>query len=306
VSEAESLVTGFLGSAVRVATPLLLAATGETISERAGVINLGLEGMMLAGALAATLGATTTGGGPWAGVALAIMVGMALATVFALLTVGARTDQVIAGTALTLAAVGLTGTVYRRVYGAAGAGLDVPTLGPIGVPGLERIPLIGPSFFDQPVPTYIALVALPIVWWVLFRTRMGLALRATGETAALARSAGVRTRLIRSGATIVGGGFAGLAGATLVLAQVGSFAEKMTAGRGYIAIAIVVLGRWHPVGVGAAALLFGAASALQFVFQTLGLRVPYQLFLMLPYAVALLALGGAVGRVRAPADLGRP
>jgi simple sugar transport system permease protein len=289
-----------------VATPLLLAATGETISERAGVINLGLEGMMLAGALAATLGATAAGGGPWVGVVLAVLVGMALAAAFALLTVGARTDQIIAGTALTLAAVGLTGTVYRRVYGAAGAGLGVPTLGAIGVPGLERIPVIGPALFDQPAPTYIAIVALPVVWWALFRTRLGLALRATGEAAALARSAGVRTRLIRTGATIVGGGFAGLAGATLVLAQVGTFAEKMTAGRGYIAIAIVVLGRWHPAGVGAAALLFGAASALQFVFQTLGLTIPYQLFLMLPYALALLALGGAVGRVRAPADLGRP
>lgn len=306
MTEAVPLVAGFLGAAVRVATPLLLAATGETISERAGVINLGLEGMMLAGALAATLGAMAPGASPWAGVALAILVGMALAAAFALLTVGARTDQIIAGTALTLAAVGLTGTVYRRVYGAAGAGLGVPTLGAIGVPGLERIPVIGPALFDQPAPTYIALVALPIVWWVLFRTRLGLALRATGEAAALARAAGVRTRLIRTGATIVGGGFAGLAGATLVLAQVGSFAEKMTAGRGYIAIAIVVLGRWHPAGVGAAALLFGAASALQFVFQTLGLRIPYQLFLMLPYALALLALGGAVGRVRAPADLGRP
>ncbi len=305
MSEAGPLIAGFLGAAVRVATPLLLAATGETISERAGVINLGLEGMMLAGALAATLGATN-GGGPWAGVALAVLVGMALAAAFALLTVGARTDQIIAGTALTLAAVGLTGTVYRRVYGAAGAGLGVPTLGAIAVPGLERVPVIGPALFEQPAPTYIALVALPIVWWMLFRTRLGLALRATGEAAALARAAGVRTRLIRSGATIVGGGFAGLAGATLVLAQVGTFAEKMTAGRGYIAIAIVVLGRWHPAGVGAAALLFGAASALQFVFQTLGLRIPYQLFLMLPYALALLALGGAVGRVRAPADLGRP
>ena len=116
----------------------------------------------------------------------------------------------------------------------------------------------------------------------------------------------MRTRLIRAGATIVGGGFAGLAGATLVLAQVGTFAEKMTAGRGYVAIAIVVLGRWHPAGVAVAALLFGAASALQFVFQAMGLAVPYQLFLVLPYALTLLALAGAVGRVRAPADLGRP
>lgn len=306
MSDVESMVGGFLAAAVRVATPLLLAATGETVSERAGVINLGLEGMMLAGALAAALGASAPGGGPWTGVALALLTGMILAAAFALLTVGARTDQIIAGTALTLGAVGLTGTIYRRVYGPGGAGLGLPTLGAVEIPGLARIPVIGPALFDQPVPTYIALAALPIVWWLLFRTRLGLALRATGEGAALARAAGVRTRLIRAGATIAGGGFAGLAGATLVLAQVGTFAEKMTAGRGYIAIAIVVLGRWHPAGVGVAALLFGAASALQFVFQALGVRVPYQLFLMLPYALALLALGGGVGRVRAPADLGRP
>ncbi|HEY8258602.1 MAG TPA: ABC transporter permease [Gemmatimonadales bacterium] len=299
------MVGGFLAAAVRVATPLLLAATGETINQRAGVINLGLEGMMLAGALAATLGATASGGGPWIGVVLALLAGMALAAAFALLTVGARTDQIIAGTALTLAAVGLTGTIYRRVYGAGGAGLGLPTLGAVGIPGLDRIPVIGPALFDQPAPTYIALVALPVVWWFLFRTRLGLALRATGEAASLARAAGVRTQLIRIGATVAGGAFAGLAGATLVLAQVGTFAEKMTAGRGYIAIAIVVLGRWHPAGVGVAALLFGAASALQFVFQSLGVRIPYQLFLMLPYALALLALAGAVGRVRAPADLGR-
>lgn len=304
MTDIEPMVGGFLAAAVRVATPLLLAATGETISERAGVINLGLEGMMLAGALAAALGATASG--PWTGVLLAVLAGMALAAAFALITVGARTDQIIAGTAVTLAAVGLTGTIYRRAYGAGGAGLGLPTLAALPVPALDRIPLIGPALFDQPAPTYIALLAIPLVWWVLFRTRLGLALRATGEAAALARAAGVRTRLVRAGATVVGGGFAGLAGATLVLAQVGTFAEKMTAGRGYVAIAIVVLGRWHPAGVAVAALLFGAASALQFVFQSMGLEVPYQLFLMLPYALTLLALGGAVGRVRAPADLGKP
>jgi general nucleoside transport system permease protein len=149
------------------------------------------------------------------------------------------------------------------------------------------------------------LLLLPIVWWVLYRSRLGLALRATGESAAMARTAGIRAGRMRAGATVVGGAFAGLAGATLVLAQVGTFAERMTAGRGYVAIAIVVLGRWHPAGVAVASLLFGAATALQFVFQSLGLAVPYQLFLMLPYVLTLLALAGAVGRVRAPADLGR-
>jgi ABC-type uncharacterized transport system permease subunit len=297
------LAGGFLAAAVRVATPLLLAATGETVAERSGVINLGTEGIMLAGALAAALGATAWG--PWAGLGAAMLAGMCLAAVFALIAIGARADQIITGTAITLAAVGLTGTIYRKAYGDTGAGLSLPTLPNLPIPGLSDIPVVGPGLFDQPAPTYLAVAALPLVWWVLFRTRLGLQLRATGEAAAMARAAGVRTGLMRAGATIIGGGFAGLGGATLVLAQVGTFAERMTAGRGYLAIAIVVLGRWHPAGVAAAALLFGGATALQFLFQALGTRAPYQLFLMLPYVLTLLALAGAVGRVRAPGDLGR-
>ena len=304
MTDAVTVAGGFLAAAVRVATPLLLAATGDTVTQRSGVLNLGLEGMMLAGALAATLGATAAG--PWTGMVLAIVSGMLLAAVFALVTIGARADQVIAGTAITLGAVGLTGTIYRRAYGAAGAGLDLPTLAAIPIPGLSAVPVLGPAIFSQPAPTYLGFLAVPIVWWLLFRTRLGLALRATGESADVARASGVPTRLVRAGATLVGGGFAGLAGATLVLAQVGTFTERMTAGRGYVAIAIVVLGRWHPVGAAVAALAFGAATALQFLFQTLGLDVPYQLFLMLPYMLALLALAGVVGSVRAPGDLGRP
>jgi ABC-type uncharacterized transport system permease subunit len=299
----EALAAGFLAAAVRVATPLLFAATGETVTERSGVINLGIEGTMLAGALAAALGATAWG--PWGGLGVAVLAGMVTAGVFAALAIGARADQIIAGTAITLAAVGLTGTIYRQVYGAGGAGLTIPTFSALPIPGLAQIPLLGPAFFEQPVPTYLAFMGVPLVWWVLFRTRLGLALRATGEAAAMARAVGVRTSWIRAGATIVGGGFAGLGGATLVLAQVGTFVERMTAGRGFLAIAIVVLGRWHPVGVALAAMLFGIATALQFLFQALGVRVPYQLFLMLPYLLTLLALAGAVGRMRAPGDLGR-
>ena len=303
MSGPEELIAGFLAAAVRVATPLLLAATGETVAERAGVINLGIEGMMLAGALAAALGASAAG--PWTGVVAGIGAGTALALVFAAVVVGARGDQIITGTAVTLAAVGLTGMVYRQAYGTAGAGLDLPTLAALPLPGLRRIPLIGAAFFDQPAPTYLAIGALPVVWWSLFRTRAGLMLRATGESEVMARAAGVRTGLVRAVATVIGGGFAGLAGATLVLAQVGTFAEKMTAGRGFIAIAIVVLGRWHPAGVGLAALLFGAATALQFLFQTLGWDVPYQLFLMLPYGLTLLRARGPGRAGPPPADLGR-
>ncbi len=297
------LAGGFLAAAVRVATPLLFAATGETITERSGVINLGIEGIMLAGALAAAIGATTWG--PWGGLAMAALAGMLAAAVFALLAIGARADQVITGTAITLAMVGLTGTIYRQAYGTQGVGLSIPTFSELSIPGLSRIPVLGPGFFQQPIPTYLVFAALPLVWWVLFRTRMGLALRATGEAAAMARATGVRTTLIRWVATVIGGAFVGLGGATLVLAQVGTFAERMTAGRGFLAIAIVVLGRWHPGGVALAALLFGLATALQFLFQALGVQAPYQLFLMLPYLLTLLALAGAVGRVRAPADLGR-
>jgi len=303
MTELLTLAAAFLAAAVRVATPLLFAATGETIAERSGVINLGIEGTMLAGALAAAIGSAV--GGPWTGLLFAALAGMALAAVFALLAIGARADQIITGTAITLAAIGLTGIIYRQAFGAGGAGLTIPTFATVSIPGLSRIPVLGPALFEQPAPTYLAFAALPVVWWTLFRTRLGLALRATGEAAAMARAAGVRTRLIRTGATIVGGGFAGLGGATLVLAQVGTFAERMTAGRGFLAIAIVVLGRWHPAGVALAALLFGLATALQFLLQALGVNAPYQLFLMLPYLLILLALAGAVGRVRAPGDLGR-
>ena len=303
MSGMEELAAGFLAAAVRVATPLLLAAIGETVTERAGVINLGIEGMMLAGALAAALGASSAG--PWTGVAAGVGAGIVLAAVFAAVVVAARGDQIITGTAITLGAVGLTGMIYRQAYGAGGAGLDLPTLAPVAVSGFRDLPVLGPAFFEQPAPTYLAYAALPIVWWALFRTRAGLMLRATGESEPMARAAGVRTARVRALATLIGGGFAGLAGATLVLAQVGTFAEKMTAGRGFIAIAIVVLGRWHPAGVGLAALLFGAATALQFLFQTLGWDVPYQLFLMLPYGLTLLALAGLVGRVRPPAGLAK-
>ncbi len=297
------LIAGFIAAALRVATPLLLAATGETIAERSGVINLGVEGSMLAGALAATIGSTWNG--PWYGLAAAAAAGMALAGVFALVAVLGRADQIISGTAVTLGAIGLTGAAYRAAYGAAGAGLSIPTLSAVEIPVLSSIPLLGVALFAQPVTTYLALAAVPVVWWMLFRTRPGLALRAAGESAVAARAAGVRVRAARTVATVAGGAFAGVAGATLVLAQVGTFTERMTAGRGFIAIALVVLGRWHPGGVLLAALLFGAANALQFVFQASGADVPYQLFLMLPYLLALLGLAGAVGRVRAPGDLGR-
>lgn len=297
-------VAGFLAAAVRIATPLLWSATGELVAERAGVINLAIEGSMLAGCLAGALGAAV--GGPWVGVLAAVGAGLLVASIFAAVAVWGRGDQIIAGTALTLGAIGVTGMVYRRAFGTGGAGLDLPTFQVAPIPVLHGIPVLGPMLFAQPVLTYLAVLAVPLVGWLLFRTRLGLELRATGEAAEAAHATGVRVRWRQTLATLIGGAMAGVGGATLVLAQVGTFTERMTAGRGFIAIAIVVLGRWKPMGVLLASLFFGAATALQFAFQAMGLEVPYQFFLMLPYVVALVALAGVMGRVRAPAGLGRP
>jgi ABC-type uncharacterized transport system permease subunit len=177
--------------------------------------------------------------------------------------------------------------------------------GPRAIPGLAALPVVGSGFFNQPVVTYAWYLSVPAIWWWLYRTQAGLGLRAVGESPAAAEAAGVRPNRARFLAIVFGGALGGLAGGALVLAQAGTFAEGMSAGRGFIAIAIVVLGRWHPIGVALAALVFGAASALQYLLQATGLALPYQLFLGLPYLLTLAALAGVAGKVRAPAWLGR-
>lgn len=297
-------LVAFLEATVRVATPLALAALGETVTQRSGVINIGLEGAMLLGALAGALGALLTGS-PSGGLAAGVLAGALTGWLFALLTVRLRCDQIVIGTAFTLGAIGLSGAIYRAAFGVTGAAMTLPAYAPLPLPLLSSIPLAGPVLFVQPLPTYLLYLLIPAVWFVLMRTQPGLAIRAAGESPAAATAAGIRVAALRTAATAFGAALGGMAGATLVLAQAGTFAERMTAGRGFIAIAIVVLGRWHPLGVAAGALLFGAASALQFAFQATGSGVPYQLLLMLPYVVALLALAGAIGRAQAPAALGQ-
>jgi simple sugar transport system permease protein len=298
-----SPATAFLEATVRTATPLALAALGEVVVERGGILNIGLEGVILVGAFGALVGATS--GGIIGGYAAAIACGILLACFFGLFAIAFRADQIITGTAVTLLAVGLTGTLYRALYGTMGAALSIPTSGPKAIPVLSSLPVVGLGFFYQPVVTYLAYVCVPVVWWWMFRTHAGLALRAIGEAPAAAAAAGVRVDRARWLAIAFGGAMGGLAGGTLVLAQAGTFAEGMSAGRGFIAIAIVVVGRWNPLGVALAALMFGGASALQFLLQALGLALPYQLFLALPYVLTLAALAGVAGRVRAPAALAK-
>jgi ABC-type uncharacterized transport system permease subunit len=293
----------FLAATVRTAVPLGLAAFGELVVERAGLINIGLEGAILAGAFGALVGASTWGVGMgFAGAALA---GMLIAVLFALCVIWIRADQIITGTALTLLSVGATGTLYRALFGSGGAALGIPTSEPLALPGLSSLPLVGTALFVQPPITYAAYLVAPALAWWFRRTHGGLALRAIGERPEAAEAAGIAVDRARMFAILVGGIFGGLAGGTLVLAQAGTFAEGMSAGRGFIAIAIVVLGRWTPHGIAAGALLFGAASALQYAFQAMGWNAPYQLFLVVPYVLTLAALAGAVGRARAPAALGR-
>ena len=293
----------FLEATVRTATPLALAALGEVVVERSGMLNVGLEGVVLAGAFGALVGATH--GGVAGGFAMSIACGVAVVLIFAVFTVALRADQIITGTAVTLLSIGLTGTLYRALYGSAGAALTIPTSHPTSIPLLSQLPVIGSGLFNQPIVTYVVYLSVPLVWWWMYRTHAGLALRAMGEAPMAARAAGVRIAQMRVGALVFGGITGGAAGGTLVLAQAGTFAEGMSAGRGFIAIAIVVLGRWNPIGVALAALAFGIASALQFLLQAVGLALPYQLFLALPYLVTLAALAGVAGKVRAPAWLAR-
>jgi simple sugar transport system permease protein len=278
----------FVESSVRTATPLVLAAIGETVVERAGIINIGLEGIVIGGAFGALVGATH--GGPVVGMALGMAAGMTLAVLFYVFVDLLNTDQIVTGTAVTILALGLTGALYRTMYGNTGAALTIDTLPSV--------------LFGQPATAYLTLLLVPATWWWMHRTHAGLSLRAIGESPGAALTAGIPIARYRLGALCFGGALGGLAGATLVVAQVGTFAEGMSSGRGFIAIAVVVLGRWNPLGTAVAGLVFGAAMAMQYWIQSLGLAIPYPVILAIPYLLTLAALAGVAGRVRSPRALG--
>lgn len=299
------ILTAFLEAGVRLGAPLALAALGETLSERGGVLNIGLEGSIICGALGAALGALATGS-PTAGLVAGAAAGAAVAAVFALFVLWLNADQIITGTAITMGGLGITAALYQARFGATGTQLSLPTLETWTIPVLSSIPVVGPALFSQKPTVYLAYLLAPALAWFLFRTAAGLQVRAVGEDPDSAAAAGVRVRLVRFLVTLAGGALAGLAGAHLSIAFTGTFQPEMSAGRGFIAIAVVVLGRWHPVYVLLAALFFGTAYSLQTFLQTLGLDVGYQLFLAVPYVLTLLALGGWLGRSRAPAALALP
>jgi len=292
-----------LAAGLRLGAPLLLAALGELWVQRAGVVNIGIEGTMLIGAFAAFAVAHGSGS-PALGTAAAVGAGLGTGLLFAGFAVVRRADYIVVGLAVNLLALGVTGLASRALYG--GAVPRGPRWAEVAVPGLAELPGVGPVLFQQTPFAYAALLLAAATAFGLARTRWGLRVRAVGESARAADAEGVPVQAVRAAVLAVGGALAGLAGASLSVSQTHTFTEDMTAGRGFIALAIVVFGRWRPAGVVGAALFFGVATALQFRLQARGFDVPYPVFLMLPYLLTLLVLALASAAGRAPADLGRP
>lgn len=294
-----------LHSTLVAATPLLLAALGETLVQRAGVINIGLEGLILCGAFAGMVGSYWTGS-PLIGLILGAFSGAVLSTIFALLIVGLGANQIVAGIGINLFAVGLTGVLYRGIFGVTGQALIVTTLEPVIPQGLGDLPFLGHILFQHTPLVYVSLLLVPLSSFFLFHTRGGLQLQAVGEHPQAAETLGISVSQTRTLSLLVEGLLAGLAGSYLSLAYSNTFIEGMSAGRGFIALAIVIFGRWYPAGVLAAALFFGGATALQFHLQALGSTLPYQFVLMLPYILTLLALAFTGMKLTAPSALGEP
>jgi len=302
---ADALVE-FLAATVRIASPLLFAALGGILSERAGVFAVGLEGMMLAGAFAGVV-ATYGTGMVMAGLLASVAGGMLLAAVVAVATTRFRADQMVTGLAVNILALGLTSFLLRG-FGAGGEAptIRVTTLPPLPVPWLADLPLIGPVLFRQPALTYLAVALTVAVFVFLVRTRPGLTLRAVGENPTAVFAVGGNPARVRAIAVVAAGAFAGIGGAVLSLQQVGTFTDGMTHGRGYLALAAIIVGRWMPGGALVGCLVFGAADALQLRVQAIHLPVSSYIIQMLPYVVSLAVLAGLGRTARMPAAIGAP
>ncbi len=295
-----------LESALRVSTPLMFAALGGVLSERAGVINIGLEGMMLVGAFAGWAMALASGNS-WLGVLAAAAAGALLASLHAVLVLRLRVDAIISGVGLNLLAVGLTTYVLGAMTGGTYLGDQSARLAP-WVPSLAGVPVLGTILGARSPLVPMALLAAGIAWFVMYRTRPGLQLRAVGEAPRAALAAGIRVERARYAWLAIGGALAGLGGAYLALEATGRFTQNATAGRGYLALAAVIFGRWNPVGAATAVAVFALAEAFQMTMQgnrILGLTVPSELMSALPFILGLVALTGVLGKTSPPAGLGQ-
>lgn len=296
--------TALYAAAVRLAVPVFLAALGETFAERAGLVNVGLEAMMLAGAFGAILGAYLAGN--WlAGVAVGLGFGLLVAAVQALFAVRLEADQIVSGIALNIAVLGLTAFLARTIWD----GGNVPQVdhtNAVSLPGLGDLPLLGPVLFQQNPLVYTTYLLAVLGWWLLVRTRWGLELRGCGEDPRACDSLGIPVLARRWQVMAICGALAALGGVTIALAELYTWADGMSGGRGFIALAVVIIARWSPSRAVLAALLFGGCEALALRMQATTTAVPYELLLTLPYLVTLLVYAGVVGRTIPPAALGRP
>jgi general nucleoside transport system permease protein len=297
-----SAVTLVLAASVSFGTPLIFAAIGELISEKAGVLNIELEGMMLAGAFCGVWAALASGS-LVLGFAGAAVGGAMVALAHGVLCFVFRAEQVVSGVVLNILVLGLTTFGIGSIFG-SNLGRSTPTLQPILIPYLSGIPVIGRVLFSHTITVYLAFVLVAAAWWLIYRTRLGLALQAAGEAPAAALSMGVKVRRLRWLALLTCGLLAGIGGGQLTLAGLGTFTQNVTAGRGFIALAAVIFGGWWPAGTLGAVLLFTLAEAIEVRAQALGIHLPYQFLIMAPYVVTILALALFVGRSRPPRALG--
>jgi len=302
---------GLFATGLQLAMPTALAAVGEAFSERAGVLNLGLEGMMLCAALASFSVAYYSDAA--VGVLAGVATGMLVAALMAFLSVTLKTEQVINGIVIVLFAQGITAFAYERIFGSTSTQPEIPSLANLHVPGLASIPWLGPVLFDQNALFYISIALVAAVWPLLMHTKFGLSVRAVGEHPTAADSVAVRVGLVRWLALLVCGAMAGFGGAVLVIGNVSLFGTNVTAGRGWVALALVIFGRWNPLLVFGGALAFGILDALQLRIQAVSggsnSAVPFEVFQALPYVLTLAVMVVttiAARRTAQPAALGTP
>ena len=294
---------GFFAAMVRIATPLIFATLGELYAERSGVLNLGIEGTMLLGAMVGFSAAYFTGN-LWLGVAAALFAGLCAGLLMSFLAVVLGVSQHVSGIGLTLLATGLAFYLYRLIFGQPASPPNIVPFQPLPIPLLSDIPLLGPVLFSQTPLTYLALLAVPATAFLLYRTPWGLSLRTVGENPRAADAAGVSVWGMRTQALVIGGALMGVAGAYLTISQFNAFTFGVVSGRGWVAIALVVFGLWSPWRCAAGALLFAALEALQLRLQTNNvLHLPYQVFLMLPFVMTIVAMALVSRNARAPAAL---
>lgn len=294
----------YLAATLHFAVPLMLAASGELMSEAAGVLNLSLEGMMLVAAFFSVWG-TAISGNPWIGLLFGVASGVVFAAVQAFLSVRLRANQLVVGIGLNILALGATTFLNRETFGALSRDL-VPGFGRLDIPGLSTLPIIGPSFFQQELVVYVGLALVVAIWFVLRFTAYGVACRAVGDDPRSADWAGISVARVRVIAILVTGVMAGVAGALISVGDIRTFTEGMTNGAGYLAIAAIIFGGWRLWPTVGACLLFGGAMALQFQFSAATSPVPTAALLMLPYVLALLSVAGLVGRQVPPVALTIP